>query len=287
MTQEFTQTYNDFIPQFWSNRLQDLLLSDAVMLQCVNRNYEGEIKNAGDTVNILTPGAVSVSTLSGENINYEEIAPAKQQLTISQRKIFAFKINDVASAQANVNLMEAHLVNAKKAIEVAQDSYLLGLHTETAEKNIVADSETPTIITPASVYAAFVELAKKLKQANAIKSGSQPWVVINPDVEAVLLQSEQFTSSYQIGEKTIRDGAIGRIAGLDVLVSSNLKEDTNNAIPVFAGTNDAITFASQVAKIEKIRDINSFSDLVRGIYLYGAKVVQPEALALSYMKVEG
>lgn len=280
----FTNAYTDFIPEIWSKRLEQLLLSDAVMLQCVNRNYEGDIKNAGDTVNILTPGEVSVSTLHGDNISYKELTPSKQQLTISQKKFFAFKINDVASVQAGIDLMEAHLQNAKRAIEVDQDSYLLGLYTEADAANIIGTTTSATTITKDNVYSCFVNLAKTLKKSNAA-AVSAPWVVINPDVEAVLLESSQFTTAHQIGEKTIRDGAIGRIAGMDVLVSSNLKADANSAIPVMAGTNAAITFASQVAKIEKIRDINTFSDLVRGLYLYGAKVVQPKALAVSYLKL--
>ena len=72
--------------------------------------------------------------------------------------------------------------------------------------------------------------------------------------------------------------AIGRIAGMDVLVSTNLTS-TNNFYYVLAGTNDAITFASQLSKIESLRDKDSFSDLVRGLYLYGAKTVQPKSLA--------
>lgn len=280
----FTNAYTDFIPEIWSKRLEQLLMADAVMLQCVNCNYEGDIKNAGDTVNILTPGEVSVSTLHGDNISYNELTPSKQQLTISQKKFFAFKINDVASVQAGIDLMEAHLQNAKRAIEVDQDSYLLGLYTEADAANIIGTTSNATAITKDNVYSCFVNLAKTLKKSNAA-AVSAPWVVINPDVEAVLLESSQFTTAHQIGEKTIRDGAIGRIAGMDVLVSSNLKSDANSAIPVMAGTNAAITFASQVAKIEKIRDINTFSDLVRGLYLYGAKVVQPKALAVSYLKL--
>lgn len=294
---EFTNSYSDFIPTIWSKRLQSMLMSDTIMMQCVNHNYEGEIKNAGDTVNILTAGEVAVNSLHGGTISYDEIEPAKQQLVIDQKKFFAFKINDVANAQAGYNLMEAHLTNAKRAIEVDQDSYLLGLYTEADEQNVRGSSATATELTVENVYTEFVELAKILKNANAISlnSGAQnpleakksttPWVVINPDVEAILLQSQQFTSSFQIAEKTVRDGAIGRIAGMDVLVSTNLKADATGAIPLLAGTNDAITFASQVAKIEKIRDINTFSDLVRGLYLYGAKVVQPKALAVNYVKI--
>lgn len=294
---EFVNAYKDFIPEIWSQRLQAMLFSDTVMMQCVNHNYEGEIKNAGDTVNILTAGDVAVNSLHGDAITYSEISPAKQQLVIDQKKFFAFKVNDVANAQSGISVMNAHLANAKKAIEVDQDSYLLGLYTEADEQNVRGSSDTATTLTIGNVYSEFVELAKILKNANAVSLGkssisgvdaeksTNPWVVINPDVEAILLQSQQFTSSFQIGEKTVRDGAIGRIAGMDVLVSTNLKADAKGAIPLLAGTNSAITFASQVAKIEKIRDINSFSDLVRGLYLYGAKVVQPAALAVNYVKI--
>ena len=281
----FTNGYDDFIPEIWSKKLESLLLADSVMLQCVNRNYEGEIKAAGDTVHILIPGAVTVSTLHGDALTYSEISPSDKTLEISQKKYFAFKINDVATSQAGIDLMEAYLVNAKKAIEVEQDSYLLGLGTNADSGNITGSSASATTISTSNVYAQFVNMAKLLKKANAIKPDAHPWVVINPDIEAVLLQCSQFTSSFQLADKTIRDGAIGRIAGMDVMVSSNLVADTNSAIPVLAGTNSAITFASQVAKIEKTRDVNSFSDLVRGLYLYGAKVVQPKALALSYMKL--
>lgn len=297
MSTEFVNTYENFVPEIWSKRLQAMLFSETVMMQCVNRNYEGEIKNAGDTVNILTAGEVAVNSLHGDAITYNEIEPAKSQLVIDQKKFFAFKINDVAQSQSGNDLMEAHLSNAKKAIEVDQDSYLLGLYTEASDQNVRGASDKATVLTVDNVYAEFVELAKLLKNSNAISINtkgsiaggasktSNPWVVINPDIEAILLQSQQFTSSFQIGEKTVRDGAIGRIAGMDVLVSTNLRADGTGAIPVMAGTNDAITFAGQVSKIEKIRDISTFSDLVRGLYLYGAKVVEPKALAVNYVKV--
>ena len=81
-----------------------------------------------------------------------------------------------------------------------------------------------------------------------------------------------------MADETLLEGSIGRIAGMDVLVSTNLTE-VDGKYYVLAGTNEAITFASQLAKIESLRDKDSFSDLVRGLYLYGAKTVQPKALA--------
>ena len=123
-----------------------------------------------------------------------------------------------------------------------------------------------------------LNLARKLKDSNAVKTGKRPWVVINPLVESYLLQSTEFIGANNVADETLREGAIGRIAGMDVLVSTNLT-DIDNKYYILAGTNDAITFASQLAKIESLRDKDSFSDLVRGLYLYGAKTVQPKALA--------
>ena len=261
---ETTNSYSAFIPEIWSQKLNNMLEKDCVMLQCVNRNWEGEIKNQGDKVKIITPAEVTISTLGSENITYSELEPTSQELVIDQKKFFAFKINDVAQVQANTDIMEAHLKNARKAIEEVQDAYLLSQHTNVDSANIV-------------------KLALCLKNSDAVTAGSRPWVVINPTVESYLLQSSEFIGAHNVADETLREGAIGRIAGMDVLVSTNL-DAVSGKYYVLAGTNEAITFASQLAKIESLRDKDSFSDLVRGLYLYGAKTVQPKALAKMVVK---
>ena len=109
--------YSAFIPEIWSQKLNYMLSKECVMLQCVNRNWEGEIKNQGDKVKIITPADVAISTLSTSNITYDELEPTSQDLVIDQKKFFAFKINDVAQVQANTDIMEAHLKNAKKGLD--------------------------------------------------------------------------------------------------------------------------------------------------------------------------
>lgn len=271
-------TYSAFIPQIWSQKLSQMLEKNCVMLQCVNRNWEGEIKNQGDTVKIITPAAVSVSTLTSENIEYSSLTPTSQDLVIDQKKFFAFKIDDVAQVQANTDIMEAHLVNAKNAIEEVQDSYLLGMHTNVSEDNTIGSESSPIVLDKSTIYENFVKLSLALKNSDAVHLGAKPWVVINPNIESYLLQSPEFISAYKVADETLREGSIGRIAGMDVLVSTNLT-DVDGKYYVLAGINEAITFASQLAKIESLRDKDSFSDLVRGLYLYGAKTVQPKALA--------
>ena len=272
-----TNSYSAFIPEIWSAKLNTMLEKDCVMLQCVNRNYEGEIKNQGDKVKIITPAAVEISTLDTNSITYKELTPTSMDLVIDQKKFFAFKINDVAQVQSNADIMEAHLTNAKNAIEEVQDAYLLSMHANVDENNIVGSDSSPIALSKSTIYEQFVKLAMKLKDANAVKAGKRPWVVINPLVESYLLQSTEFIGANNVADETLREGAIGRIAGMDVLVSTNLTA-VSNKYYILAGTNDAITFASQLSKIESLRDKDSFSDLVRGLYLYGAKTVQPKAL---------
>lgn len=275
---DFTTTYSTFIPEIWSKKLNQMLEKNCVMMQCVNKNWEGEISQQGDTVKIITPADVTVSTLTSDNITYTSLAPKSQDLVIDQKKFFAFKIDDVAKVQSNMDIMESHLVNAKKAIEEVQDSYLLAMHTDVTESNTVGSESSPITLDKSTIYEHFVKLSLALKNSDAVHAGVRPWVVINPNIESYLLQSPEFIKAYNVADETLRDGAIGRIAGMDVLVSTNLT-DIDNKYYVLAGTNDAITFASQLAKIESLRDKDSFSDLVRGLYLYGAKTVQPKALA--------
>lgn len=275
---DFTTTYSTFIPEIWSKKLNQMLEKNCVMMQCVNKNWEGEISQQGDTVKIITPADVTVSTLTSDNITYTSLAPKSQDLVIDQKKFFAFKIDDVAKVQSNMDIMEAHLVNAKKAIEEVQDSYLLAMHTDVTESNTVGSESSPITLDKSTIYEHFVKLSLALKNSDAVHADVRPWVVINPNIESYLLQSPEFIKAYNVADETLRDGAIGRIAGMDVLVSTNLT-DIDNKYYILAGTNDAITFASQLAKIESLRDKDSFSDLVRGLYLYGAKTVQPKALA--------
>ncbi len=270
--------YSAFIPEIWSQKLNNILEKECVMLQCVNRNWEGEIRNQGDKVKIITPAEVSISTLGTDAISYSELEPTSMDLVIDQKKFFAFKINDVAQVQANSDIMEAHLKNAKKAIEEVQDAYLLSQHANVAEANIVGSDTTPITLDKGTIYSQFVKLALCLKNSDAVSAGVRPWVIINPTIESYLLQSTEFIGAHNVADETLREGAIGRIAGMDVLVSTNLT-DVSGKYYVLAGTNEAITFASQLSKIESLRDKDSFSDLVRGLYLYGAKTVQPKALA--------
>lgn len=268
---------SNFIPEIWSKKLNVLLTKSGVMMQCVNKDYEGEIKNSGDTVKIRTFGDVTVKTYSG-SVTYDNLTSPTQDLLIDQKKYFAFKVDDISKAQSNIDIMAGYLDRAKVAIDLAKDSFLLAKHADVSASNIIGTEETPIALTKDNIYANFVAVAKSLKKSNAIKKGEKPWIVINPDVEALLIQAPEFIHSTQAGDDTLRDGSIGKIAGMDVLVCTNL-EPVSSKLYVMAGTNNAITFASQVVEVESIRLQDSFDTAVRGLYVYGAKTVVPDALS--------
>jgi len=267
----------NFVPEIWSKKLTTLLDKSGVMMQCINRDFEGDIKNSGDTVYIRSFGNVTVKTYSG-SITYDDLTSPLQTLLIDQKKYFAFKVDDVSKAQSNINIMSGYLERARVAIDLAKDSFLLAKHADVPSENVVGSEETPVELTKDNIYSNFVAMAKALKKANAITKGQKPWIVINPDIEALLIQAPEFIHATQSGDNTLREGSIGKIAGLDVLVCTNF-EATAGKYYVLAGTNNAVTFASQVVEVESIRLQDSFDTAVRGLYVYGAKTVVANALA--------
>lgn len=256
-----TNPYSEFDETLWRPRL-DFLLSNTIAHTCTNQNYEGEIRNQGDKVKL----------------------PDNQNLTIDQKKFFACKVNDVEQVQSNTDIMDAHLMNARKAITEVEETYLLSQHNTVDTENIIGSEFEPIELEKRNIYQHFVKLALCLKNNNVDFNKKRPWVIINPWIESYLLQSTEFIGARNIADETIRQDAIGRIASMDVLVSTNLTA-VDGKFYVLAGTNEAITFASQLAKIESLRDKDSFSDLVRGLYLYDAKTVQPKALAKMVVKL--
>lgn len=277
-----TKKLGVFIPEFWSKKLNKKLDDVGVMKDCVNREYEGEIKKCGDKVNIQEVGDVNVNDHDNEaNLIYQDLTADDLSLLIDQEKYFAFKINDVTKAQANQKLTDKYINRASFAIEMIKDTFLLSKRAD-----VHADNVVPTMtLTKDNVYQLFVELKKRLRKANAISqkgkdaSGRRPWAVVNPDVEAlILLSPEMKDRGSALADKTIREGTVYDFCGFDVMVATNMKT-VEGGVEVIAGIEDAITFAGQLSKIEHLRDQDGFNDLVRGLYVYGGKTLLPKGLA--------
>lgn len=275
-----------FKPELWSKELLRKINDAGVMLDCVNRDYEGEIKNAGDTVHIQKIGDVTVNDYGAEAIKYQKLDGDTDTLVINQKKYFAFMVDDIEKVQANIAYMQKYLNQAKKACVLVQDTFLLGKAADAATKNQMGE----VTLTKANAYDTLIDLRTLLADANAIDAsglgadGKRPYLVVNPKIGGIIRKCPEFTHATAIGDANIRKGSIGAFAGFDIKESTNLKEATEKTL-IMAGTTEAITFASQIVKMDTLRDKDSFSDLVRGLYVYGAKTVQPTCLATANITV--
>jgi len=269
----------------------------------VNDDYEGEISGPGTTVHITQFGDPVISDYApNQSIVYQELDDAGTELLIDQRKYFGFTIDDVDKRQAAGD-MQAYLEDraAYKLADTA-DQFIAGLYTGVANANILTNSGTSSLtpgseITPAvyggasSAPADFylkvvLPLKVKLDEAYVPKQGR--YLVVPPWAEALLEQTQAFVSvATPEQQQVFREGLIGRVAGFDVYISNNsinfdptANSGTGGWI-VQAGHPMAITFAEQIVQTEALRLQTTFADAVRGLHVYGGKLVRPDHIAVA------
>lgn len=270
-----------FIPELWSARLLYNLEKNHVATNLVNRDYEGEIRNAGDTVHINTLGPVAVRTYAqGTDLSYDALATTDQQLVIDQQKYFAFNLDDVDKAQAAGDLMDTAMGRASYSLADVSDAFLFGkIAAGGSSDNYVGSAGSPIALTKDNIYQYIIALRTALDKQNVPTQGRS--IAIPPEAYALLLQDARFTSVSGVAEGTIVNGLVGRVAGFDIFMSNNVVR-TSAATPVYSITaqvKDATTYAEQILKTEALRPEASFSDAVRGLHVYGAKVTRPEEIA--------
>ena len=259
----------NFIPELWSTQLIVAFRERHVFRDLVNRNFEGEIRGAGDTVRITTPAAITVGAYSG-TVSYETPTSAQQNLIIDKDRYWAFQLDDADLAQANVSLMQAYMQEAAHALAQDVDTDLASLYATAGLNDINLDLGSNDF------YDKMVEAGKQLDEENVGREGR--WVVMSPKGYADLLQNAFFVHATAGGDNLIRTGELGSVAGFRVYVSNNLVNTTSSTYAYMYGTNAAITLAEQVISTEALRGATAFADQVRGRLVYGRKVVRPAAL---------
>ncbi len=286
MTDETVKSdYEAFKREVWSQKLNAGLDKNCVMRQCVTRDYQADADKGTSQINIITPLEVTTGAYSGSIDSYGAAESEKKTLKLDQSVYFGFSVPDINQAQSNVNILDTIVNKAKSAVETAIDKYLFSESKNAAADNVIGSDSALQALTSDTIYAQFVKLAKLLKSSGAITSEKQGWVVIHPDVEELLLLCSEFTNAANLGDKTLSSGSIGKIAGLEVFVSNNVGKDTDS-YTILAGTKDAITYASQIKKIETLRAQSSFSSIVRGLYTFGSLTLNPSALAVIKASIE-
>lgn len=273
--------FSNFIPQVWSARLLEHLDKSLVYVKLLNRDYEGEIKQYGDTVKINQIGDISIKDYSGEDIDAPEDTDGTQHiLNIDQQKYFNFRVKDVDNAQSKPKVMDAAMQRAAYAMADVLDQYAADLLCKGADTNNAIGSDgTPIVPTLSDAYDYLVDLATKLTEANVPKAGR--WVVIPAWYHGLLLKDSRFTGSGTDYNKAILEGGeVGVAAGFKVYVSNNVPNTKKAKYKIIAGTNQAATFAEQLVETEPYRQEKNFSDAIKGLEVYGAKVLQSKCLAV-------
>lgn len=263
----------NFIPTIWSARLLEHLRKTHVMAALTNRDYEGEIRDYGDTVKINQIGDIEVHDYTkNQDIQLQtDISGPQRILVIDQAKAFNFAIDDVDQAQTNPKLMDAAMRQAAYALSDAQDQYLLKKYTEAG--NSLGSQGEPIVVDEENVIRVLIEIGKLLNKANVPTTGR--WIVVDPEFHAQLVLAKLLNDT--ANSETLANGYVGFIGGFAVHLSNNVP-NVGGVSKIMAGTNQAITLAEQIVKTEAYRREASFGDGVKGLHVYGAKVVQPKAL---------
>lgn len=279
---------NDFIPEVWSANILESLRASLVYGQpgVINRDYEGDIAAAGDTVHITSFSDPTVRSYTSEsNITVDSVTDTERALTIDQAKYFAFDVDDVQRRQALPGWVASVTAGAGYKLAEAADSFLSStMYTAVNQTGndygaFVAD------ISDATAYNLFVELRTILNRDNVPASGR--FAVVPPELTGALLKDSRFINASAAGTTDgLRNGLVGAIAGFTVYESNSVPEPTSGTYAVIAGHPIATTYAEQIASVESQRRELRFGDVVKGLHLYGAKVVRPEALAMASVTVQ-
>lgn len=301
-----------FIPAIWSSKLNAKFYAASTFAAVTNTDWEGDISNVGDKVIINNIPDIAISDYTvGTGLTYQVPAPSTIEMLLDQGKSFAFQLNDILKYQAQPELMDMFSNDASEQMRVSmdfagwRDNFNGGAAAnkgatagvKSGSFNLGTDN-APIALTATNVLQKILEMAAVLDEQNVPETDR--WLVIDPVTRTLLMQSNLAQAQF-MGDATsiVRNGMIGKIDRFTVYVSNQLPRAAaatsfpTKANPagvaqagaaarraILAGHKSAIAFASQMTKTESLRNPNDFGDFVRGLNVYGYKVVKDSSLAL-------
>lgn len=267
---------DDFIPDLWASRVLENLHKTLVYGSpiAVNRDYEGQIRQMGDSVKINNLGAIAAAayTVDTDLSGPAALSDSTRTLSINQAYAVNFQIDDVTAAQSSVSLMDAAMREAAYALAGTADVFLADAMRDDATSLTTGIDTTPD---STSAYDNLVQCAIALDEANAPRENR--FVVVSPAYHGLLLKDARFVTPGGGVTTVLENGIVGRAAGFTILTSNNLPTETTNKV-VIAGHPSATTYAEQIVKTEAYRVEARFADAVKMLHVYGAKVIRPTAL---------
>jgi|TARA_Y100000033_G_scaffold9060_1_gene8244 hypothetical protein len=284
----------NFLPIIYSQKVQKFFRTASVVEDITNTDYAGEIENFGDTVNIIKEPTITVSSYTrGGQINIQNLADDQLQLTVDQANAFAFKVDDIEERQSHINFEALATSSGAYALKDSYDENVIAAMFSGAGTTVGSDgsgtdtgfgtSETdPTDILANS--------AKRLHAADVPTDNR--WFLGTPEFYEQLGQaSAKLMDASVTGDATspLRNGNVmdGLVNGFRLYMTNNFAaSSTSNYFKVMFGHMSSTATANQIAKTEVVRDPDSFADIVRGLHIFGRKVLRTEALIARHLLID-
>ena len=284
----------NFLPIIYSQKVQKFFRTASVVEDITNTDYAGEIENFGDTVNIIKEPTITVSSYTrGGQINIQNLADDQLQLTVDQANAFAFKVDDIEERQSHINFEALATSSGAYALKDSYDENVIAAMVSGAGTTVGSDgsgtdtgfgtSETD----PANILA---NAAKRL-HANDVPTDNR-WFLGTPEFYEQLGQASAKLMDASVtgdGKSPLRNGNVleGKVNGFKLYMTNNFAASTtSNYYKVLYGHMSSTATANAIAKTEVIRDPDSFADVVRGLHVFGRKVLRSDALQARHLLID-
>lgn len=280
----------DFIPQIWSARFTTILYNMRVYGAGTNRNYEGDIAMAGDTVKIPTrTGAVTVRDYvkSTDIAAAEEMNGTTQDLAVDQQKYFHVYLDDIQRRQQVPDLMDATIMHGVEQVAQGQDEYLMGIYAAAFDAARSVNTAAAANAAVKLIVESFIDLKAAMTQANIPLDNR--WAVVHPTIVAKLEKHFIAEGGAAAGiyapatsDSVIRNGFAGNLVGFDLRVSNRVPTNGAGANRKFrcvaSQGNLGVTMAEQITQMEAYRPEKRFGEAIKALYVYGAEAVEAQRI---------
>jgi hypothetical protein len=272
-----------FIQTIWSKKIQDDLEEKCKLVQDCTREYEGDCKYA-QTVKILAVGDPTIGNYLGQDITIEEMTDSSQDLVIDVQKYFAFEVKDVDKAQSVPGLPEKYQQKAMRKLALAREKFIGALVAGKAQSSADEEAGNDTfkpgatnVITAAgktkgNIKTALDDAIVMLREKNFDDSG-----IIEIDPRTYKTFKDELIEMKTANDELIRRGVVGEYDNYDVKSTNNVYRDDTHVYCIVR-SDKAIAFAGQINEVEAGRMEKRFSDYVRGLDTYGAKIISQDEL---------
>ena len=303
------QANSFFLPKVYSKQVLNFFRKASVAEAITNTDYAGEIAAFGDTVRIIKEPEITVDQYErGQAITATKLTDQEVTLIIDIANAFKFIVDDIETNMSHVNFRDVATSSAAYALRDAFDSGVIATMfsgVSSSSPNHVLGSDNATDLAAGTIDGTgnldigfdssehdpidvLGHMARLLDEQNVPEEGR--WCLASPDFYEVLASSSSklLSVDYNAGQGSIRNGLVssGLLRGFNMYKSNNIAATSNAAGKCLAGHISSTATAQTITNTEVLRDPDSFGDIVRGLHVYGAKVLRSEALVSAFYGID-